>query len=133
MHNPEKSNLLTPWDKSADLADLVRFAAASEDFNPIHYDTDAARAAGLSGLILPGLLKAGWLADLAVQSVSEQWELAEFDVSYRGLDFVNDGISVGGTRHAEADDEINLDLWGKGPSGNPTTVGRARFRRTGGQ
>lgn len=133
MDNPEKSDSLTTWDRSADLPDLVRFAAASEDFNPIHYDNDAARAAGLDGLILPGLLKAGWLADLAVHSVPGEWDLVEFDVSYRGLDFVGDGISVGGSRSPASDDETIFELWGKNPSGAQTTVGRARFRRSGSQ
>ena len=35
--------------------DLVRYAGASGDFNPIHYDHHAALAAGLDGVIAHGL------------------------------------------------------------------------------
>jgi acyl dehydratase len=55
--------------KSASRTDLVRYAAASGDFNPIHFDHDAARYAGLSGIVVHGLLMAGW-ATQAVTSVS---------------------------------------------------------------
>ena len=37
-------------------ADLARYAAASGDANPIHLDDDAARAAGLPGVVAHGML-----------------------------------------------------------------------------
>ena len=37
-------------------ADLGRYAAASGDANPIHLDDDAARAAGLPGVVAHGML-----------------------------------------------------------------------------
>jgi acyl dehydratase len=39
-----------------DLATLVRYAGASGDFNPIHYDESYARKAGLDGIIGHGML-----------------------------------------------------------------------------
>jgi acyl dehydratase len=52
-------------------ADLVRYAGASGDFNPIHYDHHLALAAGLDGVIAHGLFVMGaaarvfdpWLGD----------------------------------------------------------------------
>ena len=55
--------------KSASRADLVRYAGASGDFNPIHFDHDAAREAGLPGIVVHGLLMAAW-ATQAVTSVN---------------------------------------------------------------
>jgi acyl dehydratase len=43
-------------------ADLLRYAEASGDSNPIHLDHDAARSAGLGGVVVHGLLMASWLA-----------------------------------------------------------------------
>jgi acyl dehydratase len=37
-------------------AQLVRYAGASDDYNPIHYDLPYAQAAGLGGVIAHGLL-----------------------------------------------------------------------------
>jgi acyl dehydratase len=41
----------------------VYYAAASGDFNPIHIDPDAGRAAGHGGAILQGMCTFAWLAD----------------------------------------------------------------------
>ena len=42
-------------------AGLVRYAAATRDWNPIHWDHGAAVAAGLPGVIAHGLLQASWV------------------------------------------------------------------------
>ncbi|GAA4912020.1 acyl dehydratase [Stackebrandtia albiflava] len=48
-------------------ADLVAYAGASGDQNPIHQDDDAARAAGLPGVIAHGMYTMG----LAARAVTE--------------------------------------------------------------
>ena len=61
---PEPSPLddggLGPGQVSASRADLVRYAAATRDWNPIHWDHEAAVAAGVSGVVVHGLLQASW-------------------------------------------------------------------------
>jgi acyl dehydratase len=52
---------------SASRADLVRYAAATGDFNPIHWDPAAAHAAGLPGVIVHGLLMLSWIAAAAAR------------------------------------------------------------------
>jgi hypothetical protein len=112
----------------AQLRDMVEFAAASGDFNPIHFDAGAAKASGLDGIIVPGLLKAAWLADLAVDSVPPGWELAEFEASYRGLDYVGQEYLVSGSHEVFSEDEVVLRLLGINPDGKQTTTGQARFK-----
>ena len=46
--------------RSASRADLIAYAAASADLNPIHWDHDAAVAAGLPGVVCHGLLLSAW-------------------------------------------------------------------------
>jgi len=58
--------------------DIVRFAGAGGDFNPLHYDDDAARAAGFDGVIAMGQYQAGLLA----AAVSD-WVGAENVASFR--------------------------------------------------
>ncbi len=50
----------SPSQVSASRSDLVRYAAATRDWNPIHWDHDAAVGAGVSGVIVHGLLQASW-------------------------------------------------------------------------
>ncbi len=57
---PEDDGSPGPGQLAASRADLVRYAAATRDWNPIHWDHDAAVAAGLPGVVAHGLLQAGW-------------------------------------------------------------------------
>jgi acyl dehydratase len=59
---PAVGESIPPLLKSASRADLVRYAGATRDWNPIHWDHDAAVAAGLPGIITHGLLMAAWVA-----------------------------------------------------------------------
>jgi acyl dehydratase len=50
---------------AASRADLVRYAGASRDWNPIHWDHAAAVAAGLPGVVVHGLLQSAWVIEAA--------------------------------------------------------------------
>ncbi|MDX1448994.1 MAG: MaoC/PaaZ C-terminal domain-containing protein [Acidimicrobiia bacterium] len=51
----------------ASRSDLVRYAGASRDWNPIHWDHAAAVAAGLPGIVVHGLFQSGWVTEAAVR------------------------------------------------------------------
>jgi acyl dehydratase len=51
-----------------DLKYLVRYAGASGDLNPIHYDQAFATSAGLPGIIVHGMLSLGIIARLVRQN-----------------------------------------------------------------
>lgn len=69
--------------KSASRIDLVRYAGASGDFNPIHYDHEAARGAGLDGIVVHGLLMGAWMAQLAAATSLRPDPLAELRLRFR--------------------------------------------------
>ncbi len=50
-----------------DRDDLRRYAHASKDFNPIHQDDDAAKKAGLDGVVAHGM----WTMGAAIRIVTE--------------------------------------------------------------
>lgn len=54
-----------PSPRSASREDLIRYAAATRDWNPIHWDHDSAVEAGLGGVVVHGLLQAAWLTQAA--------------------------------------------------------------------
>jgi acyl dehydratase len=51
--------------RALELRDVVRYAGASGDFNPIHYDRDLARARGNADVFAQGMLGAGVTAEVA--------------------------------------------------------------------
>jgi acyl dehydratase len=76
-------SVLPSLAKSASRVDLVRYAGASGDFNPIHYDHEAARGAGLDGIVVHGLLMGAWMAQLAAATSSRPDPLAELRLRFR--------------------------------------------------
>ena len=104
---------------------LVQYAGASGDFYEIHYDQDFARSTGLPGVILHGLLKAGFLAQLITSSVGSAGRLRSFEVSYRGLDLPGRPCRCRGRVASVRDGVAELEVWTEDPEGKRTTLGRA--------
>ena len=64
------------------LTDVVRYAGASGDFNPLHHDEAAARAAGMDGAFAHGMFSAGCLATAVTDAVGIE-SLARLAVRFR--------------------------------------------------
>ena len=64
------------------LTDVVRYAGASGDFNPLHHDEAAARAAGMDGAFAHGMFSAGCLATAVTDAVGVDM-LARLAVRFR--------------------------------------------------
>lgn len=85
--------------KSASRADLVRYAAATRDWNPIHWDHETAVNGGLGGVVVHGLLQSAWLTQIAAldrpiesarfryASVLRPGQTARIDGEPKGEDF----------------------------------------------
>jgi acyl dehydratase len=74
---------LQPLAKSASRLDIVRYSAASGDWNPIHWDHSSAVAAGVGGVIAHGLLAASWLTQAGARYSSRPDPVATLDVRFR--------------------------------------------------
>ena len=80
---PAVGEALPPLRRSVSRTDLVRYAAATGDDNPIHRDHAAARAAGLPGVIAHGLLLASWFLQAAARYGPRLHPLASARVKFR--------------------------------------------------
>ena len=79
----DAGSVLRPLPKSASRADLVRYAAASEDFNPVHWDHGRGVDSGVGGVICHGLLLAAWATQPAAASVERSDPLAAARFRFR--------------------------------------------------
>lgn len=61
-HEPPPRQNGSPAEDAVSMSrlDLVRYAAATRDFNPIHWDHASAVEAGLPGVVVHGLAQASW-------------------------------------------------------------------------
>ena len=109
---------------------LAQYAGASGDFYEIHYDQDFARSTGLPGVILHGLLKAGFLAQLVTSWAGSGARLKTFEVSYRGLDLPGRPCRCRGVVKSVDGSTAELEIWTEDPEGNRTTLGKATVELT---
>jgi acyl dehydratase len=63
-------------------ADLVRYAGASGDFNPIHWNERVATGVGLPGVIAHGMLTMGIAARAVTEWTGDPGRLVEYQVRF---------------------------------------------------
>jgi acyl dehydratase len=94
---PGVGEALAPIHKSASRIDLVKYAAASGDYNPIHFDHGAATTAGLEGIVVHGLMMAAWAAQAAAGLSARPDALAHMKLRFRNALRPGRQAEVGGT------------------------------------
>lgn len=73
---------LPPLDLHLTRADVVRYAGASTDFNPIHYNDRFARAIGLPGVVVHGMWTMGAALRIVTDWVSDPARVASYFVRF---------------------------------------------------
>ncbi len=107
---------------------LVRYAGASGDFNPMHYDADFARAAGYEGPICHGMLSMAFLGR-ALTAWAGEGSVLKLTARFKAVTYPGDVITVSGVLVERRGDEVELTLEARRPDGAVTTVGAATVRR----
>lgn len=131
---------VTPLPKVATRQTLVKWAGASGDFVPVHYDDKFAAAQGIGKPIVHGALKRQWLVQLMTDWIGGRGTLKKFSCQYRGMDYPRFMKSLtepeeGETwwckgkvskKYVEGDDHfVECDIWVESGKGEKTTLGRA--------
>ena len=75
---------------------LVRYAGASGDFNPLHTDPKVGEAIGTGGIIAHGMLIMGFLGQFLSDYVGPS-AIRKFGVRFRGMTHLDDVITCTGT------------------------------------
>jgi acyl dehydratase len=88
---------------------LVRYAGASGDFNPLHTDPKIGEAIGIGGIIAHGMLIMGFVGQLLSDYVGPT-ALRKFGVRFKGMTRIGDEITCTGTitEKYEADGEARI-------------------------
>lgn len=113
-------------------ADLVRYAGASGDFNPIHWNEKFAREVGLPDVIAHGAYTMAQAARVVTEWAGDPGALVEYGVRFtRPVVVPNDDkgalIEIGAKVAAKLDDEartVRLDIMAT--SAYQKVLGRAR-------
>ena len=107
---PARGEGLVPLAKSASRIDLVKYAAAAGDYNPIHFDHDAATRAGLDGIVVHGLMMAAWAMQSAAAISSRPDSIAHMKIRFRSAVRPAQAVEVRGTVADLAEDGADCRL-----------------------
>jgi acyl dehydratase len=115
--------------KCPDVPQLVKYAAGSGDFNPLHYDSTFPQAQQIGSIIVHGRFKYAALGELVSNWLAHAGRIKLLSCQYRGMDMPHHPILCRGTvvRKWEEGGErlVELSVWTENDQGKKTTPGRA--------
>ena len=104
---------------------LVKWAAASNDYMELHYDKDVALKAGLPGVIVHGPLTMACVGQLVTDWIGEEGTLKKLSCQWRGIhspgaDIICKGVVT--KKYVEGGEHIvECDVWSENVEGRKTT------------
>lgn len=106
---------------------IVMYAGASGDFNPIHHDeTFATKAAGYPSVFAHGMLTMGMTGRLLTDWLGDG-VLTEYGVRFVKQVFPGDTLTAKGTVTAVGDDgTVEIEVTTVNQNGEPVVAGRAK-------
>ncbi len=140
MEDVETGSEITPLEKVASSHMLVRWAGATGDFNPLHYEDSFAEAQGVGKPIVHGQLKRAWLVQMMIRWIGEEGILRKLSCQFRAMDYPRlmkemtvpqDGETwtcrgiVTKTYEANGENLVDCDIWVENGKGEKTTIGNA--------
>jgi len=115
--------------KAVNTRQLVKWAGASKDFHPMHYDKDLALSIGLPGVIVQGRLKAAFMGQLMTGWLGSNGVLKKLSCDYRGMDFPGQNMIIKGKvikKYVElGENYIECEVWIENPKGDRNTLGKS--------
>lgn len=106
---------------------LVKYAGASGDFNPLHTDDAFAQSVGMNGVIAHGMLVMGFLGDYVMQFASDQLAVKSFSMRFGAMTVPGDIITCGGVVES-VDKGITCQLTATNHHGNVVGHGKVVFQ-----
>lgn len=108
---------------------LLMWAGASGDLNPIHYDEEYARKRGLPGIVVHGQLIGCFLGQMVTDWIGGRGRLQKLSISYRGLNIPGDTLTCRGVVVKKYDEKgsccVTAKIWAENPKGEKTVSGTA--------
>jgi acyl dehydratase len=130
----EEGDALPELTKKPGVSQLVKYAAGSGDFNPLHHDYAFPQSKAIGSIIVHGRFKYAALGELVSSWLDHGGRIEKIACQYRGMDLPERTLTLGGVvkRKWEEDGEkrAELELYVKNEQGKNTTPGSAivRFR-----
>jgi len=116
-------------EKKPGVTQLVKYAAGSGDFNPLHHDYQFPQAKQLGSIIVHGRFKYATLGELVSNWLGHNGRIKSISCQYRGMDMPDQPIVCTGAvarKWEEGGEKLaELEIWTENAEGKKTTPGRA--------
>lgn len=107
--------------------DLIKYAGASGDYNPIHTIDEDAKKAGLPGIIAHGMWTMGNLAKLFTPYLEEGF-VQDYVIRFAGMVFLDDVITLKAELAEKADDILTFNVAAENQKGKDVIKGSVKFK-----
>lgn len=101
----------------------IYYAAASGDFNPIHIDAEAGRAAGFGGPVLHGLCTLGWAVEAWIRYLGDPGLVSKVRVRFSKPVTVEDVVTFQGKVTAVEATRVCAEISAKNQRGEDVVKG----------
>lgn len=108
--------------------DLIKYAGASGDYNPIHTIDDEAKKAGLPGIIAHGMWTMGNLAKLFTSHYEEGF-IRDYSIRFKGMVFLNDVITLKASLSEKTENQLNFDVMAVNQEGKEVIKGKVVYHQ----
>jgi len=108
--------------------DVVRYAGASGDFNPIHHDDEFAAKAGYPSVFSIGMFQAALLATFATDWLGAE-KIRRYAVRFRDQVWPGDELTCEGRIESVSENAIEVALVCKRQTGTVAVTATASFAR----
>lgn len=106
--------------------DLIKYAGASGDFNPIHTIDEEAKNAGLPGIIAHGMWTMGNLAKLFTPYTEEGF-IRDFAIRFKGMVFLEDVLTLRATYVNKEADLMEFHVVATNQKDQEVLIGTIKF------
>lgn len=122
-----EGDLIPELKKCPGVTQLVKYAAGSGDFNPLHHDYNFPQSKAIGSIIVHGRFKYAVIGECVSNWLGHAGRIKKMSCQYRGMDFPDQEITCKGTvvRKFEENGEklVELSVWTENPEGKNTTPG----------
>ena len=124
-----EGDVLPELRKTPGVTELVKYAAGSGDFNPLHHDFNFPQSRQIGSIIVHGRFKYAALGELVSNWLGHAGRVKKISCQYRGMDMPDQEFICRGTvsKKWEEDGEklVQIDVWAENAEGKKTTPGQA--------
>ncbi len=109
---------------------LALYCGASGDHNPIHVDTDFAKASGFEDVFAHGMLSMGYLGRVLTDWVPQS-QIRKLDGRFVSITHIHDVVTCKGKvaekKEVDGEQRVRLDIVAENQKGEGTVVGSAEI------